>query len=224
MRHNPERSIFGNPAWPYVGPFAVLMLLLALARFMPGGLAYPVRTVAVAVSLLIWSRPLVSFRPSRPWTSILTGIVVFVIWIGPDLLWPGYRQHWLFHNALTGAAATSGERPDGIMLFFRAAGSVLVVPLAEELFWRGWLMRWLISNRFEKVPLGAFSLSAFLITALLFAAEHGPYWDVGFLAGVLYGYWMVRTRSLADCILAHAVTNACLAGYVIAAGRWAFWL
>ena len=44
----------------------------------------------------------------------------------------------------------------------------------------------------------------------------GSYWDVGLITGVLYNWWMVRTRSLADCIVAHAVTNACLAIYVVA--------
>jgi len=60
-----------------------------------------------------------------------------------------------------------------------------------------WLMRWLISPQFEKVPLGAYQAGAFWITAVLFASEHGPYWDVGLVAGVAYNWWMVRTRSLA---------------------------
>ena len=60
--------------------------------------------------------------------------------------------------------------------------------------------------------------------ALLFAAEHGPYWDVGLAAGVIFNLWMVRTKSLGDLILAHAVSNACLGAYVIAAGKWEYWL
>jgi membrane protease YdiL (CAAX protease family) len=59
---------------------------------------------------------------------------------------------------------------------------------------------------------------------VLFAAEHGPYWDVGLVAGVIFNLWMMRTKSLGDLILAHAVTNACLAAYVIAAGKWEYWL
>jgi hypothetical protein len=85
-------------------------------------------------------------------------------------------------------------------------------------------MRWLIQKDFLSVPLGSYLPSAFWITAILFASEHGPYWDVGLAAGLLYNWWMVRTRSLADCILAHAVTNACLAAYVVCAGKWQYWL
>jgi hypothetical protein len=40
----------------------------------------------------------------------------------------------------------------------------------------------------------------------------------------LINWWMIRTRSLADCILAHAVTNGCLAVYVISLSRWQYWL
>jgi hypothetical protein len=40
---------------------------------------------------------------------------------------------------------------------------------------------------------------------------------------VAYNWWMLRARNLADCVLAHAVTNACLAGYVLFSGRWEYW-
>ena len=65
------------------------------------------------------------------------------------------------------------------------------------------------------MPLGKYVPSAFWIVAVLFASEHGPYWEVGLAAGIIYNWWMVRTRNLADCILAHAVTNGLLAVYVL---------
>jgi hypothetical protein len=85
-------------------------------------------------------------------------------------------------------------------------------------------MRWLIDNDFEKVPLGKYAAMSFWVVAVLFASEHGSYWDVGLAAGIIYNWWMVRTRSLGDLILAHAVTNCALSGYVIAAGKWEYWL
>ena len=95
--------------------------------------------------------------------------------------------------------------------------------MIEELFWRAWLMRWLISPQFEEVPLGTWSAQSFWIVAVLFASEHGSYWDVGLAAGIIYNWWMLRTRSLGDLILAHAVTNGCLCAYVIAFGKWEYW-
>ncbi|MBE7541609.1 MAG: CPBP family intramembrane metalloprotease [Solibacteraceae bacterium] len=62
------------------------------------------------------------------------------------------------------------------------------------------------------------------LTAALFSLEHGSYWEVGFLAGAVYNWWMVRTKSVSDLILAHAVTNACLAAFVLLTGRWEFWM
>jgi hypothetical protein len=58
----------------------------------------------------------------------------------------------------------------------------------------------------------------------LFASEHGSYWEVGLAAGIVYNWWMLRTRSLADCMLAHAVTNGALSAFVIATGAWRYWL
>jgi len=115
-------------------------------------------------------------------------------------------------------------RSDPIFLAFRIFGTAVLVPIIEELFWRGWLMRYIINPNFQKIPLGAYSSTALWLTAALFATEHGPYWEVGFLAGLIYNLWMVRTRNLMDCIVAHAVTNACLAAYVLAFGRWEYWL
>jgi len=102
--------------------------------------------------------------------------------------------------------------------------AALVVPVIEELFWRAWLMRWLVNSDFRMVRLGTYAPLAFWLSAVLFASEHGSFWDVGLIAGIVYNFWMIRTRSVADCILAHAVTNAALSVYVIAGHHWQYWL
>jgi CAAX prenyl protease-like protein len=216
------------PSWPYVAPFGTFLLLLALGPRLGASseLHYPVRVVVVTAVLLLWSRPLISLRPARPLQSVMLGVLVFAIWIGPDILWPGYRSHWLFQNAFLGASSsvTNQARSSLAFVLWRMSGLVLLVPIVEELFWRAWMMRYIMARDFESIPLGTYSALAFWATAVLFASEHGPYWDVGLAAGVAYNWWMVRTRSLGDCILAHAVTNACLGGYVLAAGRWEYLL
>ena len=60
--------------------------------------------------------------------------------------------------------------------------------------------------------------------ALLFAAEHGPYWEVGLLCGMIYNWWLWRTKSLGDLIVVHGVTNLALSLYVITTKRWEFWM
>src|SRR5262249_44277355 len=110
-----------------------------------------------------------------------------------------------------------------LILALRSFRAAAIVPITEELFWRAWLMRWFISPKFSEIPLGTYSAQAFWMVALLFAAEHGPYWEVGLIAGILYNCWMLKTKSVGDLILAHAVTNAALSAYIIAAGKWEYW-
>jgi CAAX protease family protein len=187
---------------------------------------YPIRFVLVVLTILLFSRQYIAQRPTHPVASIGVGVVVFLVWIGPDILF-AYRHHWLFDNRLLGSSTgilDAALRRNPFFLVLRVITSAFLVPVLEELFWRGWLMRWLIERNFQKVPLGTYAGSAFWLVAILFASEHGSYWEVGLLAGVVYNWWIVRTRNLSDCFLAHGVTNGLLAAYVLLAGQWQYWL
>ncbi|HTS29136.1 MAG TPA: CAAX prenyl protease-related protein [Bryobacteraceae bacterium] len=212
----------------YIAPFLVYVSLMELGRAtaFPAGITLPIRFLFVLLVLLVTSRTLVFRRPSFPVASLAVGIGVFLIWIAPDLQFH-YRDHWLFQNRIFGSAVSSIApelQRSGGFLAIRILSSTALVPVVEELFWRGWLMRWLIDPSFQKVPLGKYTPLAFWGVALLFASEHGPYWDVGLAAGIVYNWWLVRCRNLADCILAHAATNAALAVFVLLSGQWQYWL
>jgi uncharacterized protein len=201
---------------------------MALERqiHLPPQWLFPVRFTIVLALILIFSRPYLNFRPSYPVAGVLMGLGVFVIWVAPDILF-GYRNTWLFNNSLTGSANSSlppDLKTNVPFIVLRCVSSFGLVPILEELFWRGWMMRWLIDKEFLKVPLGAYMPSAFWIVAALFASEHGPYWEVGLIAGIAYNWWIIRTKNLADCILAHAVTNAVLAAYVLVTDQWQYWM
>jgi len=218
-----------SPAVPYVAPFVIFLVLIGLSHVWPmPALADEILRLAVMLAVLsLVARPVVDFRTQSWGASVLVGVAIFLLWIAPDLLFPQYRSFFLFDNSVVGTARSSlteAARHDVPVLFLRTLRAVAIVPIVEELFWRGWLMRWVINNDFERVPLGAYSALSFWAVALLFASEHGPYWDVGLVAGILFNWWMIRTKSLGDLILAHAVANACLSGYVIAAGKWEYWL
>jgi CAAX prenyl protease-like protein len=183
----------------------------------------------VILSAVIWyfSREVLDFGMSSPVLSILLGVAVCALWVAPDGLISGYRNLWPFNNSIVGSVHSSldaGTRQDTLALVFRSIRAIIIVPIVEELFWRGWLMRWIINPDFRKVPLGTYSPRSFWIVALLFAAEHGPYWDVGLLTGIIYNYWMCRTKRLGDLIWVHAVTNAALCAYVVYTQKWEFWL
>lgn len=223
------RNLREHPAAPYVAPFAVFILFLALQDIvpLPQAAEFAMRIVILTAVIWFFSRGVLDFRMTRPLGTIALGIGVFVIWVAPDYLIPGYRDHWLFHNSIVGAVRSSlrgGSVEDPLTLTLRSIRAIVIVPIVEELFWRGWLMRWIIKPDFRQVPLGTYDAKAFWLVALLFAAEHGPYWDVGLAAGIIYNWWMVRTKSLGDLIWAHAITNAALCAYVLYTHKWEFWL
>lgn len=217
-----------HPAAPYTAPFVYFLLCLAVLP----RLGLPARAElgfwlasGLAVTWL-FSRRLLRIRVKAAAASTAVGVAVFFLWVAPDTISPGWRSHWLFQNALLGEvkpALSAAATQDAAALWLRAARAVVLVPVVEELFWRGWLMRWIENPDFERVPMGSWHAKAFWITAALFALEHGAYWEVGLLAGIAYNAWMVRTKNLGDLILAHAATNACLCAWIVATGRFEYW-
>lgn len=223
--HADPTTLRDHLAWTV--PFAAFLVLLLVGPLLPISPAAEgaLRVGVLAVIIVVCSRRVLDLTVGNAGGSILLGIGVFVLWVAPDFLAPGYRDHWLLQNALTGRVESSfpvEARTDAVAITFRALRAIVIVPIVEELFWRGWLMRWLVDMDFKRVPLGHVTPYAFIATALLFATEHGAFWDVGLMAGIAYNWWMIRTRRLGDLILAHAVTNACLVAYVLASGRWEY--
>jgi CAAX prenyl protease-like protein len=221
-----ERDERSSVAW--VGPFVVFLMWLAVDKYLP--IANPwkeiVRDAVLVAAIVGFSRRILP-RTAPHWiASIALGIGVFVLWIAPDVLIPTWRSNSIFQNAVIGKLTTSipPQELTPLMLLLRVIRASLLVPILEELFWRGWLPRWIQDNRFARIPLGQYTPLAFWATALLFAAEHGPFWDVGLVCGMIYNWWMKRTRSLGDLVLVHATTNFALSMFVIATERWTFWM
>lgn len=184
---------------------------------------YPVKTLIVGYLLYIFKEQYheLTFKDLTNLPATLAtcgvGLLVFALWIKMD--WTsgiaGVQQG--FNPSLL-----PGRNAQITMTFFRVAGAVLVVPLMEELFWRSFLIRYSIDKTFEDVRIGTFTWVSFLSTVVLFGLEHN-YILAGIMAGIFYNLLLYRTRSLAQCVLAHAVTNLALAGYVISTGKWQFW-
>ena len=110
----------------------------------------------------------------------------------------------------------------GLWLTARVVGSVVTVPIAEELAFRGYLGRRLVDADFDRVSLQTFTWSAFIVTSVLFGVMHGR-WLAGTLAGMCYALLLYRRGELGDAISAHAITNAMIAAYVLATGHWLLW-
>jgi len=231
---------------PFVAPFAVFMLFLGIVDgYCPAEhyLLYPLKSLLVAGVIAWYWRELPSLKPVAPGVSVVIGVVGLALWVGLEPVANGLGDAtagpW---NALVDAVGwKSGEitvaslhapgldpfalypAAEAWALFaFRVAGIALVVPVMEELFWRGFLMRWLIQDDFAAVPLGTYQAVSFWVTTLLFASVHGAEWPQGVVVGVIYGAWFVRTKSLGSIMVAHGVTNLLLALYCLATGQWHF--
>ena len=232
-------------ALPFVAPLFLFMGFLSVEGFFPDQhyVLYPIITLLVAAVLAWFWRSLPSLTPSAPIISVGVGIVGVVLWVGLDPLAmrldAGLEQ--LFNSAVSLLGLDScrmqvdpqdpvGRNPfllyppvwAWLLFGFRVLGIALCVPIMEELFWRGFLMRWLIEEDFTSVPLGTYQPFSFWITTAFFAAVHGAEWPLAALVGVLYGAWFVRTKSLGSIMLAHGVTNLLLAFYCLVTSDWHF--
>ena len=147
----------------------------------------------------------------------LAGVATFIIWVSIDWTISVTGEPKGFNPMLL----TEGP-VRLVMSATRVAGAVLVVPLMEELFWRSFLLRYLVDPEFESVPIGSFTWGSFFFTTVLFGLEHHLFL-AGMAAGAVYSVILYKTRSLAQCVLAHAVTNLALALYVLYTGKWYFW-
>jgi len=183
-------------------------------------LIYPLQTVVCAALLACFWREYRLAPPRKAWLAAAIGLAVFALWISPQLV---------LHQAprLVGfdPSVFSGHpRLYWSELLLRLLRLAIVVPLIEEIFWRGFLLRYLDREDFRAAPFGVFSQRANLIVAVAFMLEHS-YADMpaALIAGFLYNLVASRTRSLSSCALAHALTNALLGAYIMGTRQWGFW-
>ncbi len=226
-----------RPWLPYVLPMAIYTVFLLFQSNANLVWLYPLKTVAVAGALAWFWRQYDELRTnpslSAPGTgdagsgplsrsgqkvrmrglslAVAVGLVAIAVWIVIDPLYP----------KLSEAAPLDASGRYGFIVF-RVIGAVLVVPVMEELFWRAFLIRWLVHPDFKRVSVGTFTWPSFLITVALFGAEHRE-WLAGLICGALYNWLLYRTRSVVACVIAHAASNAALAAWVLARGDWRFW-
>ena len=181
---------------------------------------YPLRFLAALAVLWIFRQSYVSANLRFSWRGPAVGAAVFCLWLGAAavLIQPKGAP-----GAAPEALATLPEPLRILWIVCRVLAAVGTVPLAEELAYRGYLMRRLVSARFETVPFSAARWPALVVSALAFGLMHGALWLPGIAAGLAYGALAVRTGKLGESIAAHGTTNALLAAYVLIFDRWQLW-
>lgn len=227
-------------AWfPRVFPFLLFIAFIALESFIDflakhiafmvtvakydSYVLYPVKTVLVAVAmLLLWNRYTEidfkrAFSGKNLLVGLLAGVGVFVLWTNLDSGFATMSKPTAYNPFII-------DTPFLIYLVitFRIFGASVVVPVFEELFWRSFVLRYIINPRFEEVSLGKFTWPSFMISSVLFGLEHNL-WLAGILAGVIYSMVLYYTKELGTAIFAHGTTNLLLGIYVLTTGSWLFW-
>jgi hypothetical protein len=241
-----------NPVFARCAPFAAYMAFIAIEQVLRGPLhvsessllyLYPVKILTVAILLIVCLERCdeLSFSDFKnlpaTLTSIIAGLVVFILWINMDwtfgslLEWLQRYCSWITRDWISSSSGTphgydpykvQGVGSRSFLVASRLTGAAIIVPLMEELFWRSFLLRYLIKNNFTSVAVGTFTWGSFVAVAVLFGLEH-DYVFAGVMAGVAYNLLAVYTGSIAQCVLSHAVTNLILGIYVLTTGRWQFW-
>ena len=204
------RKIFESESFWLIAPYAAWMVLMMCLPSAPW--AYSVRTavtlVLLAVSYFVFRKisiPQFFTLNSSFFTSLFCGIAIGVavlfIWIAPDQFeW--YRRLFVIGDPYANAKALP---LDSAFTWIQLFGSACVISVAEELFFRKWLIRY----------------AGFGWMVALFAIEHNrPV--VAAVCGVLYGILYLK-KGLFAAIVAHATTNLALGLFVIQYNRWEFW-
>jgi CAAX prenyl protease-like protein len=206
--------------WPFVLPFLVFSVILAIEGWFPDQhyIIYPWKTVIVGGVILSQWRKFPSLRPGSPVLSAIVGVIGVIIWVGLDPVLVHYPLPLVGRNPFLLYPAGFAW----ILFGFRLLGLSVVVPIMEELFWRGFLMRYLIKEDFTEVPLGTYKPFSFFVTTAFFASVHGAEWPLAVIVGLLYGAWFVKTKKLGDIMVAHGVTNFLLGLYCLHTNDWHF--
>jgi exosortase E/protease (VPEID-CTERM system) len=215
----------------YVVPFLAILAAGMVATAVSAGFEwlYGLRVLA-AIAVLVAFRPW--YRQINwhfSWVAMLAGVAVLVLWIWPEIArFLGFGDP--AQSAVSGmpmqlAAASPWART--LWIGIRIFGAVVTVPIAEELAFRGFLLRRLVGPQFLSVsalPLGEISgWVALLGSSIAFGVLHGGHLISGVAAGLAYALAYLHRGRLGEAVAAHSITNALLAAYVLYSGNWNYW-
>ncbi|QEG36004.1 exosortase E/protease, VPEID-CTERM system [Bythopirellula goksoeyrii] len=207
-----------SPTLLYLLPFLALMAGMILTGMASTDFdwLYPVRIAVAGAALLFFFQEYRKLDWSWSWAAPLTGVAVYIIWILME-------QSELSSGAhLKSEVDSLSSTWKGVWLVSRVIGSVIIIPVAEELAFRGYLLRRLVSPDFAHVSRKQMHWPALAISSLLFGLMHQR-WLAGTVAGVIYGLLYRHRGNLTDPIVAHSVTNGLIAVHVLLGGSWYLW-
>jgi exosortase E/protease (VPEID-CTERM system) len=209
-------AVGDNPTAVYLIPFLAILAAGFVSRSLSGQFEtlYPLRLIAGLAALFHYRHKLVALDWHFSWRAPVVGALVFIIWMASlSLMVPSTSLE------LLSAQSTGGQI---IGIASRVVATALVVPVAEELAYRGYLMRRLMGMNFEGVTYTSVRFSALAVSSAVFGLSHGSFWLPATFAGLAFGWIAIRRGSIGEAVVAHAIANALLAATGLATGRWQF--
>jgi exosortase E/protease (VPEID-CTERM system) len=213
-----EEGAGENPTAVYLMPFLALALAGMVSRAASAGFEtlYGLRLVAAGAALCYsWPRLRdVDWRFS--WRGVLAGLFTFAVWIvAARMIVPP--------AVMPPALAAMPILPRAAWITGHILTSVGVVPVAEELAFRGYLLRRVRGPEFESISPRQAGGVALIISAVVFGLLHGALWLPGIVAGAVFGLLYMRTERLGEAVAAHATGNGLIAAAVLLGSQWQLW-
>jgi len=207
-----------NPTAAYLVPFLILlgggMIIVALSG--ASGPWHVLSPLGAALALWHYRRRFAALDWHFSWRGVAVGLGVFLLWMLAAMwLKPANAVHW------TPAAVT--QPWSTLWVLARILGSVVIVPIAEELAYRGYLLRRLVARDFAAVRFESVGLWPLFASAALFGAAHGRMWLPALVAGLAYGLLVTRTGRIGESSTAHGTSNGLIAAAVLLGNHWELW-
>lgn len=238
-------------AVPFVVFMAFMILLQLVGGFIewkhpdapwwrqdPAHFVYPIQTVVTLGFLIHYWRDF-TFNWSVKWSlvAMVFGAVGIACWLLPTTLY----EVWGLSGKTEGIYKWLGvaERKDGfdpgifqspvaywaslVFRFFRAA---VIVAFVEEIFWRGFLMRFVCDweGNYWRQPFGRAKWISYGIVTGLFMAAHAPVDYAGaFVYGSLTYLLCIWSKNLGACVVMHGTANFLMGVYIMNTGKYGLW-
>lgn len=207
-------------------PMVLFIGLNVVEGKLPANL-YPfayIAKIAIVISVLgalakSWCKE-VTGSPKALITGAIFGILGIVLWIGIEKI---PYPHIGGRSSFNPFSAVSDPSLRYLWIATRFVGLAAVVPVIEELFWRGFLIRYIDNmDDYQKVIPGNHSWVATGVVTAAFTSIH-PEWLAAVVYALLTDQLLRRTKSVGACVAMHAVTNLLLGIYVIITKSWHLW-
>ena len=216
--------------YPHVYTAKIVVTLLAMLLVWPGYRTFPFRVsglsvVVGVVGVVLW----IVLCHLRLEPKVIGPIDEFLGGFIPGLEegdTPGVGLMSMFG----GAGARSSFNPlkemadtpmwAYVFLAIRFVGLALVVPVIEEFFLRGFMMRYVVHEHWWQVPFGSVNRMAVIAGTAIPMMMHPGELLAAFVWFSMVTWLMVRTKNIWNCVVAHGVTNLLLGIYVVWFDQW----